>query len=503
MVLVLLQELAIIINRTKLKGLREIDFPFSDRSELAKLYQFISDNALFSETELLQALHVDNRKFHKLSAALSERLMGSLFLIDLKQSSYTDRQRAYYECYKDWAAAKILQGKNARRSAVLISERILRQAIRYEFTELSIDIARFLRMHYGAIQLDPDKYHRYAQMAAQFNELYAVEERIESAYVHLVQQFLTRQAMGKELSDLARAQFNDIEPLLSTYHSHNAHLYGRLIEMMIYTSTDQNERVLPVCDNLIAFFSAKGYIASVPLLAAYYQKMESLLELRRYDEQDMGIEKCFELLEEGSFNWFKYQETYLILLLHTQRYAEAHSIFGRAVAHKKFPYQPEALREYWRILEAYLHFLMETGQLPADPHKPLPPFKLGRFLNETPIYAKDRRGINISILIIQLLFLIVQRKYSQAVDKVDAIQRYVDKYLRQPETKRAYLFIKALLALPLYHFDRKAVMAKTDRYISELKEHHAKGAIVQSHLIEILPFEHQWELLASQLPNRL
>lgn len=504
--MVSLHELAIIVNKTKLRALRDVEFPFSDHSELGRLYLLLSEGNYTSDEALAEAfggLQASSRKYQKLKTALSERLLDSLFLIDLKQPAYNDRQRAYYECYKEWSAAKILQGKNARRSSIALSEKVLKHTLHYEFSELSLDISRHLRLHYGTIQVDTAKYNLYAAQAVELSEVVAADEKAEVLYTALIHEFVSRESPQQHIAQKAALYFEELRPLMQQYNSYNLHLYGRLVQMMQFTASGDNESALPVCEEMIGFFSAKPYTAAVPLLAAYYQKMVSLLELRRYSEPDMGIQACLALLEEGSYNWFKYQETYLILLLHTRRYTEALDIFNTAVTHRRFPYLPASLKEYWRILEAYLHFLAETGQFPSSiTEEHFSRFRLSRFLNETPIFSRDKRGLNISILIVQILFLVAQKKYAQTVDKIDAIQRYLDRYLNQPETRRAYYFLKALLVLPKNRFNRIAVNRKAERFIRLLQNQSFKGAQGQAHLIEILPFEHQWELILNGLDTR-
>ena len=49
------------------------------------------------------------------------------------------------------------------------------------------------------------------------------------------------------------------------------------------------------------------------------------------------------------------------------------------------------LDEQWRIIEAYANLLdINTGQV----------FRVSRFLNEVPIFSKDKRGNNIAIIVI-------------------------------------------------------------------------------------------------------
>ena len=67
------------------------------------------------------------------------------------------------------------------------------------------------------------------------------------------------------------------------------------------------------------------------------------------------------------------------------------------------------LAEQWAIYQAYLEFLLPSG--------PDNGFRLARFLNNVPSFSKDKRGMNINILILQVLFLLRQGKRGEIIDR--------------------------------------------------------------------------------------
>ena len=100
-------------------------------------------------------------KYQKLKSRLKRSLLNSIYFLDTKKANYTDRQKAYYEGNKDWAAAKILIGKNARIVAIQLCLKLLTLAEKFEFTDLSVDVLRILRLHFGAREGNVKKYEMY------------------------------------------------------------------------------------------------------------------------------------------------------------------------------------------------------------------------------------------------------------------------------------------------------------------------------------------------------
>lgn len=88
-----------------------------EKSKIQEFYDLLQESGIEDEDEAAQLLYGTGKQapsYQKLRSVVKNRMISALFLIDLKQASYKDRQRAYYECYRDWAAAKMLFGKQAR-----------------------------------------------------------------------------------------------------------------------------------------------------------------------------------------------------------------------------------------------------------------------------------------------------------------------------------------------------------------------------------------------------
>ena len=427
--------------------------------------------------------------------------MNTIYFTDTKRANYTDRQRAYYEGYKDWAAAKILIGKNARIVGIQLCLKLVTLAEKFEFTDLAVDVLRILRLHFGAREGNLKKYETYNQQFKYYEKLFHFENRVEEMYTELVLKFIKSKASDEETQKKALEYYAEIEPYLKEYDSYRLHLCGLLIKLMVHSSVNHYRSTIEVCDEALSFFQAKPYNASVPIQICYYQKLICYTHLKEYEAGKVAAENCLSYLDTGSFNWFKYQELYLMLSMHTANYQGAYEVFTTTTRHKSFQFLPPSLTEIWRIYESYLHFLVDIGRIqPAEHDKSFNKFRLGRFINETPIFSKDKRGMNIPILVIQIIFMIHQKKYGDAIDRIEAIQKYCSRYLVKDDTFRSNCFIKMLLQIPKASFHKAAVERKSEKYLGRLREF-ALNLSTQSHEIEIIPFEVLWEMVLETLEN--
>lgn len=498
----ILQELVRIINRRKLRDLRNLGFPFADDNRLTHFYDEI-ERAELSEEDIARAVTGHSARsgsYRRVKADLRDRLINALFLTDLSLPSYNDRQRAYYTVYKNWSAGKILLGKNAREAGIALAEKTLRLALEFEFNEVALDISRTLRLHYGTLMGDAAKYREYADTCLTLQRVVQAEGEAENCYTSLIVDYVRTKSPQESVSRQAKRFVDTLQPLLKRYRSYTLHWYAGLIRLAEHTSVSDFQSAVTTCDEIIDFFEAKPYTAAVPLQVAYYQKLVCFLQLRRFDEQALPVERCLELLEAGAYNWFRFQETYLLLALHTQQYGVAYQTYLKASTHGRFSRLPDNVQEYWRVLEAYLHFLVETEQLPeAANDERFSKFRIGRFLNRTPIFSRDKRGVNVSILIIQILFLIHRGKHNETIDKIEAIEKYAQRYLHREGTLRAFYFLKALLELPKNGFHPRAVQRKAATHLAKMAAYPLEQSAQSASYVEILPFERAWEIILERL----
>ncbi|HQU59762.1 MAG TPA: hypothetical protein PLU64_11225, partial [Saprospiraceae bacterium] len=320
----ILQELAFIVTKSKLRAAEQNSI-YTD-SRLMELYEGMASRNFETDEDAVYSIFgakQADQNYYKLKSTLKSRLVDYLFLIDLNRPSYNERQRAYYACYKNWAAVKILLGKNARNAAVSLSLSILKQAQRFEFTELSLDICRILRLHFGTRKGNVKKYEQYNVLFKEYEGLWMAENRAEELYTELVVFFVNARASQPEISQSARMYYEEISGLLARFDSYRLRFSGYFILLTQYMSNNDYENTITVAEEAIHYFESKDYQATAPLLIFLYQQLVCYIQLKEYEAGRKTARRCLELTEEGSFNWFKFQENYFLLAMHSCHYQEA------------------------------------------------------------------------------------------------------------------------------------------------------------------------------------
>jgi len=494
-----------VVTPNKLKELAVLADLNEKKSKINALYKKLVEGE-YTEDKLRdelfeKGLH-QNSNFNRVKRQLKERLIDSLFLIDANQPKYPEITQAYYLCYKYSAAVKILLGKRARSAAISIAERTFKIAEKYEFTDILLHLSKDLRIHYGNIIGDKRKFSFYNQKVKYYGEILSAELKAEEYYSELALTFSISRAAKAEHEEMAKKYSEDLEGIIDQYSSYRFRLYAYSVLVISNEMTDDYKDAIDICDRALVYFDEKKHLStSVAKFTFYFRKISNQILLGELKDAEATVETCLKLEAAGLPNWYKAQGYLFIVYNHLNEHQKAFKVYKDTVSHKDFDKQYPNVKETWYIYEAYIYYFYLRKAIQGPLNERLKKFRLNKFLNEVPTYSKDKRGMNIAILILQVLFLLHQEKYGQIIDRVEALRTYTHRYLRRDETFRSNCFIKMLMQLPKANFHKAAVIRKT----ADLRKKLSSVGIRhnQSAEVEAVPYEVLWEFVLGSLKNKI
>ena len=496
-----LRQLIEIISPNKVKAIELVYSGSEEGSNIQELYRSIAEDDSISEEELISRFYKGRNKrsyFNRLKRELKVRLINTLFLIDANDPKYSEVASAYYTCYKNAAAIKVLLARGARQVAVRLAEDTLKRAEFFEFTDIILSLSKDLRFHYGTIIGDRKMFNDYNNKVSLSSEVYLAELKAEEYYTTLALTFTVSGAAKVEFSKQAELYAEEMEQIIAKYHSYRLNLYAFTVIALRYEMANDHENTIATCQRAVTFFESKEHLASrQALFNFFYRMIPSNILLRRLEEGTNAALQCLQWIDKGLFNWFRTMESLFILYLHSGKYQEAYEVYKEVVEEEQFPKQYSSVQELWYINEAYVYYFISAGIIEVGEDDPIKKFRLSRFLNEVPTFSKDKQGNNITILILQVLFLLLQQQYGKIIDRVESLRTYTHRYLRRDETFRSNCFIKMLTVLPAANFNKTAVMRRSKKYWEKLQ---TVGIINnQSAELEIIPYETLWQFVLESL----
>lgn len=497
-----MQELITLVGlfqRTKFKVSDMLSIILGQGSEMERFYEAIANGRVQTDEDAKYVFpeYAQNPgRLHTIKGKLKDRLNDSILLLDFRESAFTERQKAFFECSKRWAAALTLLSKNARENAINLMENLLRHTLRYEFTELSLDILRTLRLHYGILEGDQKRFDQLEAQISSLEEYWILERKTEGYYAELVTRFVRSKAGKAAVSSRAREFFSKVKPFMEQCDTFKVQFFGRLIEITIYDSLNDYKNTARLCEDALEFFAGKEYTSSIVLQVFNYNLFICYLNLQQYHKCLQLAQQNQDLFEEGTYNWFKLQELYFLTAMHSGEYREALRLLQTVILHENLERQPGPVVELWKIFEAYGYFLVQAGLVP-DAHAG-DKFKVNKFLNEIQVFSKDKAGMNIPVLVVQFLFELVEHKWSSLIDRMEAIAKYRSRYIDAKLSIRSHSFFRMLEHIPKASFKVDEVERRVAGILPHLLATPLEAAS-QNHEIEIIPYEVLWTIVLGLL----
>lgn len=501
-----LSTLVEVISRNKVKQIDIIGYSNGAPNQAQQLYEEIHAGNIKSEEDIIQHFFSGNKNapFYcsRLKRQLKDRLINTVFFLDLNQSTLNDFTRAYYTCFKMAAAAKILFGRNARDAAAEVAEKALEIALQYDITDVAFTMSRDLRGHFATNLGNREKFEKLDQILEEQTNILLAEQKAEKYFSDLKVNFISTRSAQPEYIERAARYAQELRVLSETINSYRFNYMSFLTQVTYYEITNDYRGMLPVCKKALSYFDKKQHLVPINVLFSFTSRILIChTQLKNYAEAKKVVPMCFQYTREGTHNWFIIYDYYMILCFHAGDFQEAYEVSQNVLNHPKLKNQEEYVFEHWIIHEAYIYYLISIGKIKSDANNPVKKFRISKFVNEVPLFSKDKRGINISIIIIQILFLLHQQEYGKIIDRMESLKTYNQRYLRRDDTFRSNCFIRMLLTLPECSFHKTAVLRKAQKYWEKLQEVPLDVA-KQSAEIEIIPYETLWGFVLEALDEK-
>lgn len=492
-----LKELVKTITRNKVKQIEVLGNPGEEGSMVETLYDAIAREKVGSDEEAAKFLYGKNESpksqaYLRLKGRLERSLLNTAFFVDVNQPMFNERAKAFYNCYRDFAAAYILVGREARKPGVHLLEQILEQAIKYEFVDLAADVARRLRFESRGIGSSA-MHEKYAKIHKEYEEKRRLEMLAYDYLENLTNYYFVRRSPNEEVHKYASAYYDELLPLTKVADTSQFYNHTGMVGIIKYLSVNNCSEALKICNETFDNLRKRPNTNRGALVSIVVQKMACLTQLRMFDEQaDEVVNYCLTLEESGNFNWFRLHEIYLHYCLFARRYSDALAIFEKAAHHPKFESLAGAVRDNWQLYGGYLHLLAAFGKLnTVEVQKIVGEFRFAKLNNEIEVVAKDKEGMNIPLVLLPVIHSLVKGNTEISAEN---LEKYRKRYLESDMNRRSAAFLNLLIAYSRRDFKAHLVEKKIRKELDILASEQPQVA-GQTFAVEIIPYEDLWEML--------
>lgn len=501
-----INEVLILLSKNKVRQIEVITNEVEGREAASRyraFYNLLVEGAIKTDEEGAAWLGVsaNSRKYLRFKNEFKKRLYNTILFIDVNLPHFSEVQRAYYICVQKTAVLKTLKGRGAILSPVGIAKGILPIAEKFGFYDILIETLKIIKNYYSVHMGDSRKFRYYSQLMWKYHELYHAELLAVDGFQEIQSLSINSAANGQEIHELAKKVLARLDGQGKSPDTINYLMSVGLIKVYEKMSINDWAGTIASCRSALEALRSKPFVSGIMKNAFLHQMAAAHLMLGNYETAREASAAALQNTPEGGHNWFKGMEVYLQIVFHEGRYEDAWKAYKQAARQPQFALLAPPSREPWNIYQAYLALLTSLKKITLSPRETggLKKFRLGKFLNEVPIFSKDKRGLNIPILIIQSLFLLSERRYDDFEDHIECLRKYRSRHFSEnDEHFRTECFVRMLQRTVKGDFVRKKVEPRTTQLQQRMRNRPLSLAN-QTHEIEVVPYERQWEWVLEML----
>ena len=499
-----LKELIEIVTVQKVSQIEILTEKIELTTKSSLLLEGIRTGSIKTDDDGLELLYPDKNHvaYTKLKSMLYDRLLNTLFFLDLKKYSKGDVGNSRDLAYKNFCQIVLITSQGKRPMAVRMAERLLQKCLKNEFLDLSLLLSQFLEEHYSVWDPDEKKSHKnsflYEQNISKIKELRA----ITPIWAQLARMLMIRRTK----------EFDDVIEKLEKLENSKTHESSYLFNYRLYSSwifyhwlaADFNSQ-LESCQEAINYLEIKKRKFSLQGLSFLTYKGIAEMHLNRVNEAEDTLSSILNEfpITKGKIHWLNVYNYLFLVKVRRRKYIDATAMVFEVINIKSFQKIDKKWKEPWLLKEAYINLLIRIEKVDIELVKDvkIKSFRLNKFMNEVPLFYKDKRGLNVSILIVQFIYLLLDNKTNEMHDRLDGLRQYSYRYLRNDSTFRSNCFIKMLLKIPSAGFHHLRV----ENHTKELKKKLFSTPMMisaQSYEVEVIPYEDLWEIVMEILEKR-
>ena len=457
-----------------------------------ELYTGIRENKIKTDEDAAHYLYKTNakdKKYLMLKGRFKRKILNSLFFLDDSKLTLSEYDLSYQNLNKKVLLIKLLRINGISALMRKLSKEVLKKARYYQFNDIIVQVTDILR-HDCSQRGDRTMYKEYDKILNRSIKTYELELKSEDYYDRILINFRKSVATKPELIPRAKSYVAELRKHVTKYPSYVIQLNLFRLWYLSYQMQQEYQQTIEICTKAEEYLELNPrFKQNTKVVELALTKLECFSRLRDDKNGLNYAEKCLNYFASNSYNRLVLYEYYFLLTMATGKYLSAFEIYKKASEHPLFKSAPLRKQEKWKIFAAYLYYVSNHMEVIKFEN---PDFRLAKFLNEVPIYSKDKSGYNVSILILQLIFLLERGDFSGIIDRMDALKIYRSRYLRSAGDFRSNTFIKMLLVMEKKDFEFEKTKRIAKKYLLSMqKVGEQKGGGLSD--LEVIPYEDLWE----------
>ena len=462
-----------------------------------KLVSALTDDNEASRVQLVRAIYgnqtaSNEASFRKLHSRVVNKLLNHLYFLDHSDQRHLISRRYELECLGLLHKAVVLYNEGSYSWTARLLTKCLELSQRDGFTRYAVHAASLLRVLHVQKQQRPE-YRAILKKIAELKTTRSYEEEAEDIYNEARLAGVGTVKARRALLPLMPEYLSRMEALHRQAKTFNTGNYVYQMRILQQELTGNYAEIIKITAEAAQQLK-KGKLNAHRFDVRFNHFMSVYAHLlSRQAEKGLKLAATYDKdFHPSSGNWFYFQEHYLLLALHAGKYVQARQVLQTATGSASFGKQREAAQQRWELFRAYVDFVLPPARPTLVRRR-----QMAQWALTIPEYSRDKRGHNVAIMVMQVMYFLRQRDLEAVLLRVDRLRKYQQRHLREAANLRTRLFLRLLLLVVEQEFDPERAAHAARSLLKQLREVPPPGEAFAE--VEIIPYDTLWQLALHEL----
>lgn len=471
--------------------------PFADSYKTSikeqSLIQNVAQGAYSNDKDAahdLYGTHPNDVRYKMLKHRVKKKLFNALNTVEPQKLTSNLVRQKEIECNSLIYQANIMRIKYEFDLVSTLANKALQIAHEYDLYDLKVSALELLSLSYseqGFIKKFTAAQENLKTTMQQFVKEREAVSLFQQANIQLRKSTKTRKEFLPQLPNLIE-QLEGLWLESGTFSAYNA--FYRTYIMYHELEGNFKEIIGITVDALKQVNEQKVNAHRFDRLYNNFIMVYAHLRAKQYTDGLTYAQENLPFYHTATRNWFAYMENYFLLAVHARQYELGDFLQRQVFDNNAFHTIPTIAKERWLLYRSYFRLIYPKATM--DDKEAQNPYLLS-----LPEYSKDKLGFNVAILTLQFIYLLERGETEALLYRIESIKKYVSTHLKDVFSLRSKLFLKLLVLTVTEDYDAAACRKKGGQLYKKLIDTPAPGDAYAE--IEIVPYEHLWELILSIL----
>lgn len=421
-----------------------------------------------------------------------KKLYKHLHFLDYTIDNLESVHHSFYVCLSILTEAQALMLHSEYKPALKLFEQVMRISDVYENNEMRIKALEGIRDVNHALS----RFDIHAKNVAALKEYYQVQSCERQSVLMYDEAILTLRGHVSHKPGLLEqlpTLLSELWGLWEKSNSSRIFFHHHVLQIAYLEQIGNYARIVDAIDH------TERKVKENRINTSWYNRkynsyivVYALLQSRQYEKGLRLAAENIKLFGKYTANWFAYMENYVLLAIHSKQYKLAEELLRDVIEGEHLKKLGDSSIERWELYRRYFAFVVAQER-----EEQLQALSTG-ITTKLLILPNDKVGFNLALLVLDVLEKLAAPHVEDLALHAERVRKYTRKHLKGEKAERPRLFLRLLL-LVLTKSSAEA-RVQGEELLEKLKATPLPGDAFSE--VEIVPYEHLWELGLHLLKRR-